>query len=88
MPTSEPIAVKTSQTTFRFEGQTVRVNYYPETKSVYIHLADRVSAETEEVRDGVMLDFDAEGHLIGIGIDKTDTLPGFDPHLELVRTNA
>ena len=62
----------------------MKINYYPETKSVYIHLADRVSAETEEVREGVTMDFDVDGNLVGIGIDNTDLLPGFDPHLELV----
>jgi uncharacterized protein YuzE len=62
----------------------VRVNYYPETKSMYIHLADRASAETEEIREGVTLDFDTEGRLVGIGIDNTDTLPGFNPQLELI----
>jgi uncharacterized protein YuzE len=62
----------------------VKVNYYPETKSVYIHLAEREAAETEEVREGVTLDFDADGNLVGIGIDNTDTLPGFNPQLELV----
>jgi uncharacterized protein YuzE len=62
----------------------MRVNYYPETKSMYIHLADRSSAETEEIREGVTLDFDTEGKLVGIGIDNTDTLPGFNPQLELI----
>jgi uncharacterized protein YuzE len=60
------------------------VNFYPETKSLYIHLAERESVETEEVREGVTLDFDAQGSLVGIGIDNTDLLPGFDPKLERI----
>ena len=61
----------------------MKINYYPETKSVYIHLTDGHSAETDEVREGVTLDFDGSGNLIGIGIDNTDLLPGFNPQLEL-----
>ncbi len=66
----------------------MKIDYYRETKSVYIHLADRVSAETEEVREGVTLDFDADGNIVGIGIDNTDVIPGFNPQLELASTNA
>jgi uncharacterized protein YuzE len=55
---------------------------------MYIHLADRVSAATDEVCDGVTLDFDADGKLVGIGIDNTDVIPGFNPQLELVATQA
>lgn len=62
----------------------MKINYYPETKSMYIHLADRASAETEEVRESVTLDFDGDGNLVGIGIDNTDLLPGFKPSIELV----
>jgi uncharacterized protein YuzE len=66
----------------------VKIDYYAETKSMYIHLADRVSAATDEVCDGVTLDFDADGKLVGIGIDNTDVIPGFNPQLELVATQA
>lgn len=60
----------------------MKIHYYPETKSMYIDLVDRVSADTEEIREGVTADFDADGNLIGIGIDNTDLLPGFNPYLE------
>ncbi len=43
--------------------------YYPETDSLYIDLADKASAESEEVAPGVVLDFGADGKLVGIDID-------------------
>lgn len=47
----------------------MRVHYYPETDSLYIDLASRPSAEAREVAPGVVLDFDADGGLVGIDID-------------------
>lgn len=44
-------------------------NYYPETDSLYIDLADRPSTETREVSEGIMLDYDVDGNLVGIDID-------------------
>ena len=47
----------------------MKLNYYPDTDSLYIDLIDRVSDESREVSEGVVLDYDAEGNLIGIDID-------------------
>jgi uncharacterized protein YuzE len=47
----------------------VKLNYYPETDSLYIDLASRPSAESQEVSEGVVLDYDADGNLVGIDID-------------------
>jgi uncharacterized protein YuzE len=44
----------------------VRISYYPETDSLYIYLADRPGAESKEASEGVVLDYDAKGHLVGI----------------------
>ena len=38
------------------------------TDSLYIHLADRASVDSDEVQDGVVLDFDANGALVGIDL--------------------
>lgn len=48
----------------------MKVHYYPETDSLYIDLADRPGAESHEVAEGVVLDFDSEGRLVGIDIDR------------------
>ena len=47
----------------------MRLNYYPETDSLYIDLAERTSAESREVSEGIVLDYDTNGNLIGIDID-------------------
>ena len=53
----------------------MKISYHPEMESMFIHLADRPSAECVEICDGVVLDFDSEGVLVGIDIDKVSTLP-------------
>jgi len=47
----------------------MKLNYYPETDSLYIDLAERSSAESREVSEGVVLDYDAAGNIVGIDID-------------------
>ena len=48
--------------------------YYPETDSLYIDLSERTSVDSREVAPGVVLDFDAEGNLIGIDIDRASKI--------------
>lgn len=47
----------------------MRLNYYAETDSLYIDLSVRTSVESREISEGVVLDYDAEGNLVGIDID-------------------
>jgi uncharacterized protein YuzE len=47
----------------------MRLNYYPDTDSLYIDLSAKPSADSREVSDGVVLDYDEEGNLVGIDID-------------------
>ena len=47
----------------------MRLRYYPETDSLYIDLAERPAADSQEVAPGVVLDFDAAGKLVGLDID-------------------
>jgi uncharacterized protein YuzE len=47
----------------------MKLNYCPETDSLYIDLSERVSAESREVSEGIVLDYDAHGELVGIDID-------------------
>ena len=44
-------------------------NYYPETDSLYINLSPKKSARSDEVSEGIVLDFDNDGNLVGIDID-------------------
>ena len=47
----------------------MKLNYYPETDSLYIELKSAPSAETREIADGLNADFDASGAVVGIDID-------------------
>ncbi|MCF8114598.1 MAG: DUF2283 domain-containing protein [Desulfotignum sp.] len=47
----------------------MKLNYYPETDSLYIDLSSKPSKESMEVSEGIVLDYDEDGHIIGIDID-------------------
>ncbi len=47
----------------------MKINYYPETDSVYIDLSSKTSVESTEISEGVVLDYDVNGKLVGIDID-------------------
>jgi len=47
----------------------MKLNYYPETDSLYIDLSSRPSKESIEISEGIVLDYDDNGHITGIDID-------------------
>ena len=47
----------------------MKFHYHADTDSLYIDLADKPGADSLEVAPGVVLDFDANGHLVGIDIE-------------------
>ena len=47
----------------------MRLSYHKETDSLYIHLVERPGVEAEEVAEGVVIDFDAQGKPVGIDIE-------------------
>ena len=47
----------------------MKLDYYPDTDSLYIDLSSRPSVESQEVSPGVVLDYDADGTVVGIDID-------------------
>jgi uncharacterized protein YuzE len=51
----------------------MKLNYYSETDSLYIDLSEKPSAESREVSEGIVLDYDAKGNLVGIDIDNAST---------------
>lgn len=51
----------------------MRINYYAETDSLYIDFSSKPSAESREVSEGIVLDYDADGNLAGIDIDEAST---------------
>ena len=51
----------------------MKLNYHAETDSLYIDLSEKPSAESREISEGVVLDYDAQGNLVGIDIDNAST---------------
>jgi uncharacterized protein YuzE len=47
----------------------MKLHYYPETDSLYIELKAAPGAETREIVDGLVADFDADGNVVGFDID-------------------
>jgi len=48
----------------------MQFNYYPDTDSLYINLSNRPSATSQEASQNIVLDFDEDGNLVGIDIDR------------------
>jgi len=51
----------------------MKINYYPETDSIYIDLSSRTSTESKEISEGIVLDYDKDGKLVGIDIDNASS---------------
>lgn len=47
----------------------MKLHYYAETDSLYIDLSEQPSVESREISEGILLDYDADGKLVGIDID-------------------
>ena len=47
----------------------MKLNYYPETDSLYIDLSSKPSKESVEISEGIVLDYDGDGNITGIDID-------------------
>ena len=48
----------------------MKLQYYSDTDSLYIDLSSKPSADSLEISDGIVLDYDVEGNLVGIDIDQ------------------
>jgi uncharacterized protein YuzE len=46
----------------------MKLHYDRETDSLYIDLNARPSVDSREIQDGVVVDFDAQGQIVGIDI--------------------
>ena len=47
----------------------MKLHYYPETDSLYIELKPEPSTETREITNGVNVDLNAKGEIVGLDID-------------------
>lgn len=48
----------------------MRISYYADPDSLYIDLSSKPSVDSREVSDGIVLDYDADGNIVGIDIDR------------------
>jgi len=56
----------------------MKVKYYQATDSLYIDLSETPSSDSREVAEGIVLDYDAAGNLVGIDIDNASTKVALD----------
>jgi uncharacterized protein YuzE len=48
----------------------MKLNYYADTDSLYIDLSSKTSVTSEEISEGIVLDFDKDGNIVGLDIDQ------------------
>ena len=51
----------------------MKFNYDKQTDSLYIELLEHPGVDSNEVADGIVLDFDANHHLVGIDVQHAST---------------
>lgn len=51
----------------------MKLHYYAETDSLYIELNDRPSADSREIVDGLVADFDENGNIVGLDIQNASS---------------
>ena len=56
----------------------MKLNYHKDTDSLYIDLSSRPSTDSREISEGIVLDYDANGHVTGIDIDNGSNNVDFD----------
>jgi len=47
----------------------MKIRYFPDTDTLYIALADRVSSSSEAVSDNLIVDFDEQGRPVGVTLE-------------------
>ena len=52
----------------------MKLHYYADTDSLYIDLSSKRGSDAVEVADGVVVDFDRDGNVVGIDIDRASRL--------------
>ena len=52
----------------------MKFHYYKETDSLYIDLSSRTSSDSKEVSEGVVIDYAADGQIVGIDIQQASKI--------------
>ena len=70
----------------------MKLNYYQDTDSLYIDLSSIPSTDSKEIADGLVVDFDHAGHIVGIDIqhasERIDLSSIESTHLPLLTQTA
>lgn len=48
----------------------MKIQYFADTDTLYLDLAERPAADSWEIGDGIVVDVDGDGHPVGIDIDQ------------------
>ena len=56
----------------------MKINYYTETDSSYIDLSSKVSVDSIEITEGIVIDFDEDKNIVGIDIDNAKSKLNLD----------
>ena len=56
----------------------MKLNYHKDTDSLYIDFSPMPSTDSREISEGIVLDYDANGHVTGIDIDNGSNNVDFD----------
>ena len=51
----------------------MKLNYYPDTDSLYIDLSHGTSVDSREISEWIVLDYDESGNVVGIDIDNASS---------------
>ena len=52
----------------------MKTSYHPATDSLYIHLADHAPADSVELTDGLVVDYDLDGVAVGIDMQRPESV--------------
>ena len=56
----------------------MKVKYYPETDTLYIEIKETPSIESEEISNGIVVDYDELGEIVGIEIENASKRREFE----------
>jgi len=59
-------------------GSQMKFKYYPETDTLYIEVKNIPSVESEEIKEGIVIDYGENGEIVGIEIEGMRNLRNFD----------
>jgi uncharacterized protein YuzE len=62
-------ALREEEEQIRTGGNPMKLQYYPDTDSLYIELSEKPSSDSQEITNGLVVDFDADGNVVGLDID-------------------